>query len=173
MTIENLKSIDRSADSNPNVVVLRTTKGDIKIILFENEAPKTVTQFKKAIQDKFYEGCSFYRFEPNFVLQGGCFTELKDHLPELPLEYKIPNRKGTVAMARTSDPNSATSEFFIQLKDNSAWLGPGGADKFGYTVFGEVLDGWNTIKSIMDSGISDGSKTVIESTFRPAVFVIS
>jgi len=70
-----------------------------------------------------------------------------------------------VAIARTSDPNSGSGEFFIQLKDNSAWLGPGGSDKYGYTVFMKIVEGWDTIDKIMSQGKKDGRIVIARAIF--------
>jgi len=130
-------------------VVFETSLGPITFKMHNDNAPLTSAQILNAIDYKYYEGCHFYRFEENFVLQGGCFHAHKTPLPTLPLEYSLPNIRGAVSMARTSDPNSATSEFAIQLADNSQWLGPGGSDSHGYAVFMTVESGWETIEQIM------------------------
>eukprot|EP01125_Pyxidicula_operculata_P010897 TRINITY_DN3578_c0_g1_i2.p1 TRINITY_DN3578_c0_g1~~TRINITY_DN3578_c0_g1_i2.p1 ORF type:complete len:194 (-),score=19.02 TRINITY_DN3578_c0_g1_i2:49-630(-) len=136
--------------------IFETKYGNITFKLLPDAAPKTVAQWREALKRDYFRGCHFYRFEPNFVLQGGCHHDPNhERLPELPLEYTLPNVKGTVSMARTKDPNSATSEFAIQLKDNSEWLGPGGSDQYGYSVFMLVTNGWDVVENIMQHK-SDG-----------------
>jgi len=142
-----------SLQPKEELVVFTTEYGEITFQLLPEAAPVTTTQFKESVRNNYYVGCHFYRFEPGFVLQGGCSHRPdKVALPRLALEYRQPNFKGTVSMARTADPNSATSEFAIQLNDNSKWLGPGGADNFGYAVFMEVTAGWETINTILKVG---------------------
>jgi len=132
---------------------LHTSYGDILFQFFPQEAPITAAQYKDAFANGFYRNCSFYRYEPGFCLQGGCGKGFNEGtLAPVANEYHIPNTKGMVSTARTSDPNSATSEFSIMLGDNSKWLGPGGSDPYGYTVFMRVVSGWNAIQAIMSDG---------------------
>ncbi|MBD3260601.1 MAG: peptidyl-prolyl cis-trans isomerase [Candidatus Altiarchaeales archaeon] len=132
-------------------VVLETTKGDIVIKLFDSEAPKTAENFVKYVEDGFYEGTIFHRIIPDFMIQGGGFTVegiRKDTRPPIPIESDngLKNNKGFIAMARTSDPDSATSQFFINTKDNDFLnYKPGYA---GYTVFGEVVEGLDVVSEI-------------------------
>jgi peptidyl-prolyl cis-trans isomerase A (cyclophilin A) len=134
------------------VVVLETTLGTIKIGLHKDKAPITVDNFLKYVGAKFYDGTIFHRVIPNFMIQGGGLDAKmveKAGMPPIRNEAKngLRNSRGTVAMARTSDPNSATSEFFISVKDNHQLdFGIGGA---GYAVFGEVLEGMDAIDKIV------------------------
>eukprot|EP01121_Diplochlamys_sp_Union-15-3_P020733 TRINITY_DN8165_c0_g1_i1.p1 TRINITY_DN8165_c0_g1~~TRINITY_DN8165_c0_g1_i1.p1 ORF type:complete len:108 (-),score=16.06 TRINITY_DN8165_c0_g1_i1:110-433(-) len=77
----------------------------------------------------------------------------KSPLGSVPLEYNLPNKEGYVSLARDSEPNSGSSEFFILLRDNTEWLGPGGSDKYGYTVFAKVVKGWDVIMEIAKGDI--------------------
>merc|ERR1712146_729887 len=87
-----------------------------------------------------------YRYEATFCLQGGGWPTKASPYPRVPHEYRLPNKNFAVSMARTSDPNSATSEFSIMLADNSKWLGLGGSEKYGYAVFAQVVDGFDLIE---------------------------
>ncbi len=133
------------------VVVLQTSKGVIRIELFADKAPRTVENFLAYVNAGFYDDTVFHRVIENFVVQGGGFTpelELKPTFQEVRIETKnrLQNLRGTVAMARQWQKNSATSQFFINLKDNADLNR--GARRFGYTVFGRVLEGMETVERI-------------------------
>ena len=123
-----------------------TSRGPIEVEFLPEAAPKTVENFVQLITMGFFNNTSFYRYEPNFVLQGGGWPTKASPLPSVPLEYNLPNFKYFISTARTSDPNSATCEFSIQINDNSKWLGPGGSDKYGYAVFAKVVGGFDVIE---------------------------
>lgn len=135
---------------NPQVVI-ETTQGNITLRLFRDKAPATVENFLQYVEDGFYDGTIFHRVIPNFMVQGGGFTP---DMAEKPTREPIPNEsrnrlhnvRGTVAMARTSDPDSATAQFFINQRTNLRldWM-PG---QPGYTVFGEVTDGMSVVDFI-------------------------
>lgn len=122
-----------------HVAVMHTEDGDITLGLRADAAPKTVANFVSLSTDGWYNRSCVYRYEKGFVLQGGsCGGANQRHpAPTVPLEYQLPNARMSISMARTSDPNSASSEWFINLRDNSEGLGP--RRKGGYTVFGEVM----------------------------------
>lgn len=133
------------------VVALQTSKGVIRIELFPAKAPRTVENFLAYVRAGFYDDTVFHRVIENFVVQGGGFTpelELKPTFGEVRIETKngLPNLRGTVAMARQWQRNSATSQFFINLKDNADLNR--GARRFGYTVFGRVIEGMETVERI-------------------------
>jgi peptidyl-prolyl cis-trans isomerase B (cyclophilin B) len=143
-----------SESKNP-VVTLETTKGTITIELYPEKAPETVANFIQYTQDGFYDGTIFHRVIPNFMIQGGGFT---DDMSEKPTRDPIKNEannglineNGTIAMARTPNPHSASSQFFINVKDNQ-FLDfqnetPNG---WGYCVFGKVTDGMDVVNSIV------------------------
>jgi cyclophilin family peptidyl-prolyl cis-trans isomerase len=139
-----------AAGANP-VVVLETSKGTIKIELFPQEAPKTVENFLRYVDAGFYADTVFHRVMRGFVVQGGGFTpemELKPTLPPVKIESQngLVNKRGSVAMARMADRNSATSQFFINLSDNEQLNR--GARSFGYTVFGRVIEGMEVVDRI-------------------------
>jgi peptidyl-prolyl cis-trans isomerase B (cyclophilin B) len=132
--------------------VMRTNKGDIVIELDRAKAPITVENFVGYIKDGFFDGTVFHRIVPGFVIQGGGFTvagEQKKNKPPIANEWKngLKNKRGTLSMARTNNPKSATSQFFISLKDNDMLDQPvsGGA---GYAVFGRVLAGMEVVDAI-------------------------
>jgi cyclophilin family peptidyl-prolyl cis-trans isomerase len=137
--------------TNPQVK-LSTSKGDITIELYPDKAPKTVANFLRYVDDKFYDNTIFHRVIPNFVIQGGGFTaDLTQKTTRDPIVNEsnngLSNVRGTLSMARTSDPNSATSQFFINVADNirggngKSDLDPNGVSADGYAVFGKVIDG--------------------------------
>jgi cyclophilin family peptidyl-prolyl cis-trans isomerase len=132
-------------------VVLETTKGNIEIELNRAKAPATVDNFAKYVNEGFFDGTIFHRVIPGFMIQGGGFTpdgSQKGTRQPIRLESKngLKNTAGTIAMARTNDPDSATSQFFINLIDNSFLNASPGNQ--GYAVFGTVTTGTETIKSI-------------------------
>ncbi|HSR53299.1 MAG TPA: peptidylprolyl isomerase [Acidobacteriota bacterium] len=138
---------------NP-VVTVDTTLGRFSIELYSEKAPKTVENFLKYVEDGFYNGTVFHRVIPHFVVQGGGLTSsLQEKQTRPPIANEadngLENLTGTVAMARTNDPHSATSQFFINLRDNIA-LDPRTEppQRWGYTVFGRVISGMEVVESI-------------------------
>ena len=135
------------------LVDLHTSLGTIRIELYPAKAPKTVENFLKYVRDGHYNGTIFHRVIPNFMIQGGGFTPdmaQKPTRPPVPIESKngLKNDVGTIAMARTADPNSATAQFFINVNNNS-FLNYPGQDGNGYTVFGKVVDGMDVVNKIV------------------------
>jgi len=133
------------------IVVLETTKGNIEIELYRTKAPFTVDNFVKYVKEGFFDGTIFHRVIPGFMIQGGGFapdgTQKRTSQP-VKLESKngLKNTEGTVAMARTNDPDSATSQFFINLIDN-LFLNASPSNQ-GYAVFGSVTAGMENVKAI-------------------------
>ena len=129
------------------VVRMETSKGDIIIELFDQEAPKTVANFMAYIEDGFYEGTVFHRVIQNFMIQGGGFeAELKQKATREPIPNEaaatLSNVRGSIAMARTSDINSATAQFFINTANNPARDHRNKTQQgYGYAVFGKVIEG--------------------------------
>jgi cyclophilin family peptidyl-prolyl cis-trans isomerase len=160
-------------------VLFKTTKGDFVIELDDEKAPKTVENFIGYVKSNFYSDTIFHRVLNGFMVQGGGFTkDMQQKKPRTPIEIEsqngLKNYKYTIAMARTSDPNSATSQFFINVKDN-AMLDYPSRDGFGYTVFGTVISGMATIDEIKFSpttirnGMSDvpvDPITIISATIK-------
>jgi peptidyl-prolyl cis-trans isomerase A (cyclophilin A) len=135
----------------PTVVVLETTQGNIEIELDAEKAPVSVENFLAYVDAGHYDGTIFHRVISGFMVQGGGFDESFAQKPtRAPIKNEadngLTNQRGTLAMARTSDVNSATSQFFINLTDN-AFLNHGGRD-FGYAVFGKVTAGMDVVDKI-------------------------
>ncbi len=138
--------------ANPRVK-LETTKGAIVLELDQAKAPITVGNFLDYVKSGFYDGTVFHRVIPNFMIQGGGFTA---NLEQKPTRETIVNesangllnKRGTIAMARTSEPNSATAQFFINLKDNSFLDKANAQDGVGYCVFGKVVEGMKVVDAI-------------------------
>lgn len=133
-------------------VVLETTLGNITLELDEDNAAASTANFVTYVKDGFYDGTVFHRVIDGFMIQGGGFDAQLDKRPtRAPIANEsyngLKNTRGTIAMARTADPHSATSQFFINLVDND-FLNPGGADTHGYTVFGKVVSGMEVVEQI-------------------------
>jgi peptidyl-prolyl cis-trans isomerase A (cyclophilin A) len=133
------------------MIRFETSLGDFTIELFEKDAPLSAANFLKYIEDEFFDGTIFHRIVPGFVIQGGGFTEdmeqKKTHPPvKNEADNGRKNARGTLSMARTNDINSATSQFFVNLKDNDFLEHSRG--NFGYAVFGRVTEGMDVIDKI-------------------------
>ena len=134
-------------------VLLNTSMGDIVIELDAAKAPKTVENFLQYVKDGHYNGTIFHRVIDNFMIQGGGMTpDLKEKptRPPIPLESRngLKNDRGTVAMARTNVPDSATSQFFINVKNNDFLNAAQSPDGNGYAVFGTVVSGMDVVDKI-------------------------
>lgn len=142
------------AEGKNPMVLISTSMGDIKVELDQQKAPVTVKNFLGYVNDKFYDGTVFHRVIPNFMIQGGGMDkDMKEKSSKAPIKNEagngLKNTVGTIAMARTGVVDSATSQFFINVKDN-AFLNhrdetPAG---FGYAVFGKVVDGMDVVQKI-------------------------
>lgn len=139
--------------ANP-VIIMETSKGTMKIELDAEKAPKSSENFVNYVNDGFYDGLIFHRVIPNFMVQGGGMNpDMSEKANKAPINNEanngLKNDRGTIAMARTNDPHSATSQFFINLKDNDflnhTSESPAG---WGYAVFGKVTDGLEVIDEI-------------------------
>lgn len=138
-------------DSGPRVK-LATSAGDIVLQLDPARAPKTVENFLQYVRDHHYDGTVFHRVIDGFMIQGGGYTpELREKPTRPPVALEagngLRNDRGTIAMARTANPNSATAQFFINLKDNPSLNAPQ-PDGYGYTVFGRVVQGLDVVDRI-------------------------
>jgi len=143
---------ERKTIKELKMVKLETTMGDIVIELDEKAAPVTVKNFLTYAEEGFFDGTIFHRVIPNFMIQGGGFTpdmvQKKTHPPIInEANNGLKNNRGTIAMARTNNPDSATSQFFINHKDNSN-LNYVNAGNPGYAVFGKVIEGMETVDKI-------------------------
>lgn len=142
------------ASAQTPVVRLETTRGDIRIELYPEKAPNTVENFLTYVRNGFYEGTVFHRVIPNFMVQGGGYTaDYQRKEPRAPIENEadngLRNQRGTIAMARTSDPHSATAQFFINVANNDFLDHRGKTQRgWGYTVFGEVRSGLGVVDEI-------------------------
>ncbi|MFC0402914.1 peptidylprolyl isomerase [Paraburkholderia rhizosphaerae] len=133
-------------------VLFKTSDGDIRVELYPEKAPKTVANFLEYVKSGQYTGTIFHRVIPGFMIQGGGYTTSFAEKPTrapIPLESRngLKNMTGTIAMARTSDPNSATAQFFINTVDNANLDYPN-PDGNGYAVFGKVTSGMDVVKKI-------------------------
>ncbi|NIN09955.1 MAG: peptidylprolyl isomerase A [Gemmatimonadales bacterium] len=147
------------------MVVLETSLGQISVELDPDRAPVTVENFLAYVDAGFFNGTVFHRVIPGFMVQGGGFTKDMSQKPtSAPIKNEadngLKNQRGTIAMARTQEVDSATSQFFINLADN-AFLDHGGRD-FGYAVFGKVSDGMDVVDEIAQvaTGARRGHKDV-------------
>ena len=136
------------------MVIIRTTFGEIRLELDAEKAPKTVANFLAYATDGFYDGTIFHRVIDNFMIQGGGFdTDMQQKAAGEPIENEadngLKNDFGTIAMARTMEPHSATAQFFINVKDND-FLNHSGKNMqgWGYTVFGKVIEGSEVLDKI-------------------------
>jgi peptidyl-prolyl cis-trans isomerase A (cyclophilin A) len=160
--------------ADPQVEV-RTSAGTIRLELYPAKAPKTVENFLQYVRDGHYNGTIFHRVIPGFMIQGGGMTpdmaQKKTRAP-IPIESKngLKNEVGSLAMARTSDPNSATAQFFINLKNNS-FLDYPGSDGHGYTVFGKVVSGMDVVNKI--TATPTGSQGMHQNVPRTPVLIES
>ena len=136
------------------IIIIKTTSGDIKLELFDDKSPKTSENFKQYIKSGFFSNSIFHRVIKDFMIQGGGFTpkmQQKEALSPIKNEANnmISNERGTIAMARTNDPHSASSQFFINLKDNTFLdFKSETTQGWGYCVFGRVIEGLETIDKI-------------------------
>lgn len=160
-----------SAWADKVLVLIQTSQGDIKLELDKAKAPGTVENFVQYANDGFFDGTIYHRVIPGFMIQGGGFTadmKKKETRAAIKNEAKngLKNKRGSIAMARTRAPHSATAQFFINLKDNS-FLDYPGQDGWGYTVFGEVVEGMEVVDAIAEkptgnkNGMQNVPKTVV------------
>ncbi|HMW73097.1 MAG TPA: peptidylprolyl isomerase [Cellvibrionaceae bacterium] len=150
------------------MITLHTNLGDITIELNPEKAPKTCANFKQYAEDGFYDGTIFHRVINNFMIQGGGLTaDMKQKSTRAPIENEadngLPNDTGTIAMARTSDPHSATAQFFINVKDND-FLNHSAKNSqgWGYCVFGKVTEGMDVVNKI--KVVKTGAQDVPQAT---------
>ena len=147
-----------SAQNAPRVK-LSTSLGDIVLELAPDKAPKTVENFLQYVNDKFFDGTVFHRVIDGFMIQGGGFTTDMQQKPTrapivLEANNGLKNEAGTIAMARTNNPQSATAQFFINVADNRMLNAPS-PDGYGYAVFGKVVGGMDVVTKIRTSATSN------------------
>jgi peptidyl-prolyl cis-trans isomerase B (cyclophilin B) len=163
-------------------ILMTTTVGPITLELDADNAPKTVENFLSYVSNGFYDGTIFHRVINNFMIQGGGFTaEMEQKATEAPIENEanngLQNARGTIAMARTQDPHSATAQFFINVQDND-FLNHTGENMqgWGYAVFGKVTDGEGVLEKIrcVQTGSQAGHQDVpVEPIIIESVTVIA
>jgi peptidyl-prolyl cis-trans isomerase B (cyclophilin B) len=162
-------------DSSPQVV-METSKGEIVLALYLDKAPLTVKNFLNYVDAGFYNGTIFHRVIPGFMLQGGGFSRNMQKKPtSTPIKNEadngLKNDRGTIAMARTQDPHSASSQFFINTVDN-AFLNFKGQTTagWGYAVFGKVIKGMAVVDAI--SGVETGTQGRFRDVPKTPVVII-
>lgn len=148
------------SETKPVKIVMETSKGTIELELDAAKAPGTVANFVKYVKNGHYDGTIFHRVIPDFMIQGGGFTaDMNQKSTEAPIQNEakngLKNERGSIAMARTPNPHSASSQFFINLKNNG-FLDYPGQDGWGYCVFGKVTKGLDVVDAI--AGVSTTSK---------------
>jgi cyclophilin family peptidyl-prolyl cis-trans isomerase len=159
------------------MVRFSTSLGDFDIEFFPKEAPKSVENFLQYVDDGFFDGLIFHRIVPGFVIQGGGITpEFKQKPNRAPIENEatngLKNKRGTLSMARTSDINSATSQFFVNLKDNDFLDHKSKSpSQYGYAVFGKVTQGMDVVDKI--AAVSTGTKKGYDDAPLEDVVIVS
>jgi len=156
-------------------VKLNTSVGDIVVQLEPSKAPKSVENFLGYVQDKFYDGTIFHRVIDDFMIQGGGFTANMKQKPTKPSVVSesnngLKNNKYTIAMARSGDPNSATAQFFINVKDNESLNAPN-PDGYGYTVFGTVVQGQEVVDKI--KAVPTGNRGPYQNVPKDPITILS
>jgi len=161
-----------AAKKNTVQVVFQTTLGEVHLELFENKAPVTVKNFLQYVDSGFYNGVIFHRVVPGFVAQGGGFDRSYQQKPTLaPIINESDNgernSRGTIAMARTTDVNSATAQFFINLRDNFQL--DASPSQLGYAVFGRVVKGMDVVDSMAEQPQGKHSGVFVNAPNEPIV----
>ncbi len=151
----------KSMNSTHPVVAMKTNLGEVEIELYPEKAPATVENFLAYVDDHFYDGTIFHRVIPNFMIQGGGYDADHQHKKtRAPIKNEadngLKNEVGTIAMARTSDPDSATAQFFINVKDNGFLdFKSKTLQGWGYAVFGKVTRGLDVVRKIENTPTSN------------------
>jgi|TARA_B100001540_G_scaffold39419_1_gene34969 peptidyl-prolyl cis-trans isomerase B (cyclophilin B) len=151
-----VSKIENNESEDTILIKIYTTQGEIELKLFDDKAPETTKNFIQYAEAGKYNGTIFHRVIKDFMIQGGGhLPDLSEIATESPVVNEsnngLSNKKGTIAMARTSDPHSATSQFFINLKDNDFLDKKNAPDNYGYCVFGEVTNGIDIVEKIGES----------------------
>ncbi len=170
-----VKAGDPATKTENPMVLVKTSMGSFKIELFPKEAPITVKNFLGYVDKKFYDGTIFHRVMPGFVIQGGGFDKNmmeKSTLAPIQNEAKngLKNLRGTLSMARTNEVNSATSQFFVNLKNNAS-LDHVSDAQFGYAVFAKVVQGMDVVDKI--AGVKTGNKGPHQNVPEKAIIIES
>ena len=164
----------KNSAADKTVVVLTTSLGDITLELYPDKAPVSVKNFLAYVDAHFYDGTIFHRVIPSFMIQGGGFTQdMQQKQTSAPIKNEadngLKNSRGSIAMARTSEINSATSQFFINLADNS-FLDHMVRD-YGYAVFGRVTGGMDIVDKV--AGVATGTVKMHQNVPREPVIIKS
>ena len=146
-------ALGQGQDQKNPAVVIDTSHGKVTVELFADKAPITVKNFLKYVEDKHYDGTVFHRVISDFMIQGGGLdAAYREKQTRDPIKNEagngISNERGTIAMARTGDPDSASAQFFINVRDNTFLDRKNAKDKVGYAVFGKVTDGMDVVDAI-------------------------
>ena len=157
-------------------VVIETSQGTLKVELDGDKAPVTVANFLAYVDEQFYDNTIFHRVIPDFMIQGGGFEPgLKQKKTKAPIENEstngLLNKRGTLAMARTSAPNSATAQFFVNVTDNIFLDRSQSRDGVGYCVFGRVTEGLDVVDKI--KGVATGDRDGYQNVPRQDVVIKS
>ena len=170
-------ALDDPAIENLAQARIETSFGDITIVLFHEQSPISVANFTSYVERRHYVRSVFHRIIPNFMIQGGGFSNFyEQRKTQAPIAYEgnngLSNQRGTIAMARTNDPNSATAQWFINHKDNiSLDHGTRGRNVAGYTVFGRVISGMNIVDAIANAEtgevITPAGQTLANAPLKP------
>ncbi|WP_136515312.1 peptidylprolyl isomerase [Geomonas edaphica] len=165
-----------AAEAKNPVVLIETNQGNVKVELFQKEAPISVKNFLDYAKSGFYKGTIFHRVIPGFMIQGGGFTQNLEQKPtKAPIKNEaangVKNERGTLAMARTNVVDSATAQFFINVVDNKflnhqPMAGPMG---YGYAVFGKVVEGMDVVDKIAATRTGIGSNGMPDVPVQPVV----
>ncbi len=178
----NIKKVEDLTEKTMTQITIKTSVGDIQLELNDEKAPITVKNFKAIVQSGYYEGTIFHRVINDFMIQGGGLTADMNNKSSgtAPIQNEanngLSNDRGTIAMARTMDPHSATSQFFINHKDNGFLNHTGeNSQGWGYAVFGAVTEGMDVVDKIADvaTGSSGGHQDVPEDTITIESVTIS
>lgn len=169
------KATKKSEGKKMSTVVMETSLGKIEIELDGAKAPKTTENFLKYVSDKFYDGTIFHRVIPGFMVQGGGMKEdMSEKSTRKSIENEatngLKNKKGTIAMARTSDPHSASAQFFINLQDNDFLDHTGQNPRgWGYAVFGKVTSGMDVVEKM--AGVATGNHGMHENVPKTPIVI--
>ena len=156
-------------------VLFKTSMGNFSVEVYPDKAPKTVDNFLRYVKDKHYDGTVFHRVIDSFMVQGGGFTaDMKQKPTREPVALEamngLKNEVGTISMARTANPNSATSQFFINVVSNPGLNAPQ-PDGYGYTVFGKVVSGMDVVNKIR--AVPVGNQGMFQNVPLTAITIVS
>lgn len=160
-----------------NKVIMETSKGSIVIELWSDKAPQTVKNFIDYVENGFYDGLVFHRVISNFMIQGGGFTASGEHRDgkkaiKNEADNGVSNEIGTIAMARTNDPHSATSQFFINVANNT-FLNYQNSSNWGYCAFGKVVEGMDIVEAIKEVPTGQNRATSMSDWPKEDIVIIS